>query len=97
YSLMAADAEIHGSTAQYENGGGKDNIGYWIDAKDYVTWNVSPSRAGRYRVEVIYACQPDNAGSDFVVAAGSTSVSGRVKATGSWMAFKSESLDAMSL
>src|SRR5205823_3852298 len=67
FTLRAADAEVHGATAQYEQGGGKDNIGFWTNAKDYITWSCDVRRPGRYTVEVDYACPPENAGSRFSI------------------------------
>src|SRR6185295_11232518 len=39
-TLKAVDAEIHGGTAQYEQGGGKDNIGFWTNSADFVSWKI---------------------------------------------------------
>jgi alpha-L-fucosidase len=98
FTLRAADADIHGATAQYEQGGGKDNIGFWTNAKDYVTWSCDVRRPGRYGVDVDYACPPENAGSRFTVGPeGGATVVGTVKATGSWTAFKSERLGEIEL
>src|SRR5262249_27489374 len=98
FELKAADAEIHGQTAQYESGGGKDNIGFLTIRSDYVTWDCDVPRAGRYRVEVVYACPPEEAGSHFTVGVNPQAlVSGEVKATGSWTAFKPESLGEIEL
>jgi len=98
FLLKAADAEIHGQTAQYEQGGGKDNIGFWTNAADYVTWTCQVAQAGRYRVEVDYACPTENAGSSFTVGPdGGATVAGMVKATGSWTAFQPETLGEVEL
>jgi alpha-L-fucosidase len=98
FVLKAVDAEVHGQTAQYEQGGGKDNIGFWINWEDYVTWLCEAPKAGRYAVEITYACPPENEGSEFTVglASGAKS-SGQVKATGSWTAFKPEALGEIEL
>src|SRR5207249_4513323 len=66
-TLKAVDAEIHGNTAQYEQGGGKDNIGFWINSADFVSWKIE-SPAGKYEVEVTYACPNENAGSEYTIA-----------------------------
>jgi len=96
--LKAADAEIHGQTAQYEQGGGRDNIGFWTRQDDYVTWPCEVSKAGRYAVEVTYACPAGNEGSEFTVGLESGGkVGGQVKATGSWTAFKPEALGQIEL
>ena len=40
--LHARDATIHGRTPRYESGDGKDNIGYWSNPKDSVSWTLLP-------------------------------------------------------
>jgi alpha-L-fucosidase len=98
--LKAVDAEIHGNTAQYEQGGGKDNIGFWIKSEDYVSWKVD-SPGGRYKVEVTYACPDENAGSEFTVSPfekrSDPQPHGVVKSTGSWTTFKTETIGVMDL
>jgi len=98
FDLKAADAEIHGQTAQYEQGGGKDNIGFWTSRSDFVTWECEAPRAARYRVEVVYACPEENAGSRFTVGTSpKAQVAAEVKATGSWTEFRPESLGEINL
>jgi hypothetical protein len=36
-TLAAAEATLHGKL-QYERGDGRDNIGHWTNAKDWVEW-----------------------------------------------------------
>jgi alpha-L-fucosidase len=98
YTLHAAEAEIHGQTARYEEGGGKNNIGFWTNAADYVSWSIQSSKAGSYRVEVTYACPPENAGSEFTTAIGEEAkVSATVQATGSWSEFKTTVIGQITL
>lgn len=98
FVLKAVDAEIHGQTAQYEQGGDKDNIGFWTRQEDYVTWLCRVPKAGKYSVEVTYACPAENEGSQFTVGLeGGAKVGGQVKATGSWTAFKPEALGEIEL
>jgi alpha-L-fucosidase len=98
FVLKAVDAEIHGQNAQYEQGGGRDNIGFWTRQEDYVTWLCEVSKAGRYAVEVTYACPTESEGSEFTVGLESgAKVGGQVKATGSWTAFKPEALGEIEL
>jgi alpha-L-fucosidase len=89
FNLKAVDAEVHGSTAQYEQGPERDNIGFWVNPADYVTWTIEVQKAGNYQVEVTYACPPENAGSEFTVGAESgAKANATVQATGSWGTFK---------
>jgi alpha-L-fucosidase len=100
FMLVAKDAEIHGSTAQYEQGGGKDNIGFWINSADYVSWKID-APAGKYIVQLTYACPEENAGSEFTVSPfekrSDPQPHGVVKATGSWTNFKTETIGVMDL
>ncbi len=66
--LLAEDAEIHGTTARYEGGAGKDNIGYWSDAQEFVTWRFHVHKPGQFKVEVEYACPASEVGSVFALS-----------------------------
>lgn len=94
----ARDAEVHGQSARYEQGGGKDNIGFWTSPSDYVTWNLSVGQSGFYRVTVTYACPQENAGSRFSVGVeGGRRLEGTVGATGSWTDFRDFTLGELYL
>ncbi|MBM3495441.1 MAG: carbohydrate-binding protein, partial [Armatimonadetes bacterium] len=89
--LKAADATIHGS-AQYEGGNGHDNIGFWTNRADYVTWEIETKEQADYQVSLTYACQPGSEGSEFHISlgmrGGSNTVTGTVEATASWTDFR---------
>ena len=53
--LNAADAEIEGS-AKLEERGGEPNIGFWLDPKTTVSWNVDLP-AGEYNVALQFAAE----------------------------------------
>jgi alpha-L-fucosidase len=55
-TLPAVDAAIHGATARYDGNPGKDNIGYWTNAQDWVDWWFSVKKPGTFEVQVTYAC-----------------------------------------
>jgi alpha-L-fucosidase len=90
--LRARDADVHGHGARYEEGNGKDNIGYWMDPKDTVSWEASVPTAGRYSVSIEYACDAGSAGSEFRLLVAGQALKGKVASTGSWTAFKSVSI-----
>jgi alpha-L-fucosidase len=99
-ALLAGDAEIHGRTAQYDWQGveREDYIGSWTNPQDYVTWLVNAPRAGRYKVEVSYACPPGSEGSRFSVGVeGGDTLSGTVKATKGERDFRTEALGEIQL
>ncbi len=94
----ARNAEVHGQSARYEQGDGKDNIGFWTVPTDYVTWNVAIPQVGLYKVTVTYACPPENAGSRFSVGVeGGRRIEGTVEPTGSWTAFRDFTLGELFL
>lgn len=95
FRLHASKAVIHGS-AQYETGNGHDNIGFWTNPSDFVTWQVQIAREADYEVAVTYACQPGSEGSTYTVVldrqAPDGKVSGTVEATASWTDFRTVKL-----
>jgi hypothetical protein len=49
-TLPASQAIIHGAKLNYETGGSKDNLGYWIDPADWAEWEFKVVRPGKVRV-----------------------------------------------
>lgn len=96
-SLRAAEAVVHGDTARYESGQGKDNIGYWINPKDYVTWDFIVTTPGNFSVEITFACDNKVGGSEYVVRVAGQELRGTVTDTGSWTEFVTEPLGAVKI
>ncbi|MCX7968630.1 MAG: carbohydrate-binding protein, partial [Armatimonadetes bacterium] len=95
--LHARFATVHGKTARYEYGGGKDNIGYWTDQNDWVSWEFVIERGGNFRVEIVYACDKGTGGSEFVVEVAGQKLTGTVEETGSWTNFVTKNLGTITL
>ncbi len=95
--LAAPEASIHGASPRYESGGGKDNIGFWGDPKDYVSWDVEFPAAGEYEVEVAYSCAAGCEGSRFEVSAGGPPLTGTSKSTGAWNVFTKQRLGVLKI
>jgi alpha-L-fucosidase len=83
-ALPAAEAEVDGTTARYEQGFERDNIGYWLNASDSVFWDIRLAAPTAFTVHLQLACQDDDAGSTFEVLG----LQGTVPATGGWGAFR---------
>jgi hypothetical protein len=68
--LHARDAVIHGQTVRYEPEPHKNTVGYWTDARDWVSWDFEVGKPGTYRVEILQGCGKGSGGSkvDFAVA-----------------------------
>jgi alpha-L-fucosidase len=95
--LHARFAVVHGKTARYEHGGGKDNIGFWTDANDWVSWDFVVERGGTFQVEITYACDKGTGGSEFVVEVAGQKLTGVVEETGSWTNFVTKPLGTVTL
>ncbi len=95
-TLLARDAFTHGEHIRYESGGGKDNIGYWTDPKDWVEWVARVETPGVFEVEVTYAC-PAPGGSEYRVEVAEQRLEATVKPTGSWTSFESVGLGRVEL
>jgi len=95
--LKAVDAKAHGGDIRYEVGDGKDNIGFWTDVADYVTWDLDLPAPGVYEVEVEFACDAGQGGSTYAIKVGQSQIPGTVPATGDWTAFEKAFLGTMTL
>ena len=92
-TLDAGLAELQGETIITEAKGGILNIGYWFDAKDWASWTVVVPAAGSYDVSASVAAITE--GSQFLVQAGSESLTGTVPNTEAWDRFKTIGLGRM--
>ena len=95
--LPARLAQVHGQTARYEFGGGHDNIGFWTDVNDWVSWDFVLEKGGDFEVVITYACDKGTGGSEFAVEIDGQSLKGVVEETGSWTDFVERSLGKVSL
>jgi alpha-L-fucosidase len=84
FTLGAADAQTHGAVAVEEHGG-KPNLGFWDDPKDWVSWRISMEKPGAFEVKAEVAAMAD--GVECVVEAAGASTTCRVPATGAWDRF----------
>ena len=94
-ALKAADAAIQGSQLRYEPD--KDCLGFWGDLNDWASWNVKVTKPGTFDVQITLACDRGTGGSEYVVAVADRQLKGKVEETGSWTAFKTETLGTLSI
>jgi len=93
--LTAENCEIHGSTLRFETR--YRNLGYWGSADDRAVWRVDAPAAGRYRVELEWACDADTAGNRAVVVAPSSRLEFRVEGTGTWDNYRRKAVGEIEL
>jgi alpha-L-fucosidase len=95
-ALAAADATIHGATARYEHGNQRDNIGFWTNKDDWVSWEFQLAAPGRFKVEVISSCEP-TAGGEYTLQIGATQFQVEVGRTNGWSDFRSYAIGEVRL
>lgn len=94
--FAAREAQVHGRQAKLESHPGNYRIGFWSNANDYVTWDYSATRWGRYRVLLTYStASPD--GTEIEVEMGGEKVGGTLKSTGSWYVYHTVELGDLNL
>lgn len=86
--LMASEADLHGGL-QYESGHGKDNIGYWGNAADTVSWTFKVDRPGQFKVTADIAALES---AKFEIIVGDQKRSGTSPATKDYTKFKRTNL-----
>lgn len=92
--LPASEAALHGSTLQYESGGGHDNIGYWTNPEDWVDWEFTISHPGKFEVAALVAAL--GSGSFELSVAGQT-LRGAAPVTGNYTEFTTLKLGTIAL
>ncbi len=66
-NLPAEEAVIHGKTAKCQAGNGPQNIGYWTDKNDWVSWDFRVKTPGKFEVEITLACDASTPDSEYTV------------------------------
>ena len=94
-ALKATDATLHGSPIQHE--GDKDCIGYWTNAKDWVSWDFKLDKPGTFTVELTFACDAASGGSTFAVSVAGRKLTGTIQPTGDWTKFATVELGTLTL
>jgi alpha-L-fucosidase len=82
--LLAGDADLHGGL-QYEAGAGKDNVGFWTNPDDTVSWTFKVDRPGKFSVTANIAAE---ASGKFEVLVGEQELPGAAPATQGYTDFK---------
>ena len=93
--LSATQCEIYGNTLVLE--AAYKNLGYWSSESDQAVWSFEPAKAGKYAVELDYACESGAAGNVYILEGGSGRLTGKVEGTGSWDTYKQAKLGTLDL
>ena len=83
--LPAAAAQLHGESIRMQvQGGGAQNVGFWWKTGDSAEWNLDVPHAGKYHVEMTYACNTGNGGGVYEMTVARHHFTGTATPTGSW-------------
>ena len=93
--LTAADCQIHGTKIRFEKE--YENIGYWNDATEFVSWTVSVKEPMRVEIKMEYAVPTESEGNLCQVTLGTQTLSKKVKGTGNWATYRTLTLGALSI
>ncbi len=88
FVLHARTARVHGTQLRYEPLPHKLTLGFWSDAADYATWELTAARPGRFTVELLQGCGKGQGGSEAEVELLGQKLKHTVKDTGGWQAFE---------
>ena len=93
-TLLPADAVTHGAIKVEQKAGGKDNIGFWLNAADYVEWNFKAVRAGKYEVSAETAA-PEATSLDLML--GAQKMRAAIPQTGDYAKFQKVNLGTIEI
>ena len=87
-TLPARTAEVHGVMLRFEPLPHKNTLGYWVNEKDWASWEFTVTKPGTFDVEVLQGCGAGQGGSSVDVIVGEQKMNFTVEDTGGFQAFK---------
>ncbi|OWK36613.1 sulfatase [Fimbriiglobus ruber] len=94
-TLHARSAEVHGVMLRYEPLPHKDTLGFWVNPKDFATWEFELSKPGTFTVEVLQGCGKGSGGSEVEVSSGDAKFTFVVKETGGFQTFEAREVGTL--
>lgn len=95
--LPARWAEVHGTTLRFEPLPHKNTLGYWVNPKEWASWEFTVTTPGKFTVEVLQGCGKGNGGSSVDVEVGETKLNFIVEDTGGFQNFKPREIGTVTL
>lgn len=92
--LSPSEAVTHGEIKTEQKAGGKENLGFWLKAADWVEWNFKAVRAGKYQISAEVAA-PDS--SAFEMILGGQKVRAALPKTGDYANFQKVTLGTVEI
>jgi len=94
YTLAPDTADLHGSLRE-EAQGGRPNIGFWDNGKDWASWKLNVKQPGKFKVTAV--CATINPGSSLTVEAAGQKLTANVPQTGAWDKFQDLDMGALEI
>lgn len=95
--LPAHEVTIHGRQVRYEPPAHKNTIGYWTRREDWVSWDFTVTKPGRYAVEVLQGCGKGSGGAEVEISVGAETLIFTVEDTGHFQNFVARSVGELNL
>ena len=86
--LHSKTATVHGVKLQYEPQVNKNTLGFWVNEKDWASWEFVVAKPGKFKIEVLQGCGTGQGGSDVAVHVGEKKFPFVVEDTGGFQMFK---------
>lgn len=86
--LHSKTAQVHGVMLRYEPAVHKNTLGFWVNEKDWASWEFEVTKPGKFKIEVLQGCGTGQGGSDVAVHVGEKKFPFVVEDTGGFQMFK---------
>lgn len=87
-TLPGKFAQVHGVMLRFEPAVHKNTLGFWVNEKDWASWEFEITTPGKFKVEVTQGCGTGQGGSQVKVVVGKDVAPFIVEDTGGFQAFK---------
>jgi arylsulfatase A len=96
-SLPAQWATVHGSMLRFEPLPHKNTLGFWVNPKDYATWELTVKEPGTFAVELTHGCGKGSGGSEVEFAIGDSKFTYTVKETGGFQTWSTNKIGELKI
>ena len=86
--LHSKTAEVHGVMLRYEPAVHKNTLGFWVNEKDWASWEFVVTMPKKFKIEVLQGCGTGQGGSDVSINIGDKKFPFVVEDTGGFQMFK---------
>ncbi len=93
-ALPASEATLHGGGLQYESGPERDNIGFWLNPEDWVSWDFKVTKPGTFKVTAQVAAMAKSA---VTVSLGEQTLKPATPSTGNYGKFETVEVGTLSI